>query len=352
MIEQLKSNLCYNLFVKFHFEEVNFKRLISTAAKVFMPVFLIILILLGVSWIFFGPTGTSGQTETFAIPKDSTGSNLPEMLREKGFIRSSGAFRFLMDNYAKGMKPKPGGYNLSRKMNAWQVLKKIIGKPDLLWVTIAGCLRKEQIGEKLAEVLGWSAEELKEWGTIYTTSSDYFEGVYYPDTYLIPFNETGAEVAKRFIGHFNEKFAPLADKFISANIKWTTGLKIASLIAREAAGTQDMRLISGIIWNRLNISMPLQIDATMQYTLGKRADGNWWGSVDLSEKQKDSRYNSYLYKGLPPTPICSPNIAVIEAALNPEETACLFYLHDQSGQIHCAKTYEEHQSNIRKYLVF
>ena len=96
--------------------------------------------------------------------------------------------------------------------------------------------------------------------------------------------------------------------------------------------------------------MALQIDATMQYTLGKNSEGKWWGSIVLDEKQNDSPYNSYLHKGLPPTPICSPNIDYIEAALNPEETDCLFYLHDHFKQIHCAVTYEEHLQNIKKYL--
>jgi len=111
-----------------------------------------------------------------------------------------------------------------------------------------------------------------------------------------------------------------------------------------------MHLISGIIWNRLNTGMPLQIDATMQYTRGKNSEGSWWGSVDIREKQSDSPYNTYLYKGLPPTPICSPGIDYIEAALNPEPTDCLFYLHDSTGQIHCAKTYTQHKLNILKYL--
>ena len=145
-------------------------------------------------------------------------------------------------------------------------------------------------------------------------------------------------------------FAPLSGKFMEKNIKWTTGLKIASLIAREAAGPQDMKIISGIIWNRLDTGMRLQIDATMQYTLGKNADGSWWGNIDLTEKQKDSPYNSYLHEGLPPTPICSPNIDAIGAVIDPTETECLFYLHDANGNIHCAKSYAQHLANIKKYL--
>ena len=96
--------------------------------------------------------------------------------------------------------------------------------------------------------------------------------------------------------------------------------------------------------------MPLQIDSTMQSPLAKTTEAKWWGAIDINEKQNDSPYNSYLYKGLPPTPICSPNIDYIEAALNPEETDCLFYLHDSKQQIHCSKTYEEHLKNIDRYL--
>ncbi len=323
----------------------------KNVSRVVVAILFVVLVLLFFGWRLFGPAGTSGEIEVFTVPQDAAGLNFAATLKEKGFIRSPGAFQFLMDNFAKGAEIKPGGYRLNKKMNAWQVLKKVTSAPDLLWVSFTGCPRKEQIGEKLAAVLGWSSAKLTAWNTVATTSNpDYFEGVYYPDTYLLPVSESVGEIAQRLISRFNEKFAPLSRQFTAANIKWTTGLKIASLIAREAAGGVDTKIISGIIWNRLNIGMPLQIDATMQYTLGKRPDGSWWGSIDLAEKQNDSPYNSYLYKGLPPTPICSPNITMIEAALNPAETACLFYLHDRTGQIHCAETYAEHLANIRKYL--
>jgi len=318
---------------------------------IFVFVSVIILASLVYGWTLFGPVGTSKQLEVFIVPEVKGGFDLVAELNKQKFIKNTKAFQYLINTFAKDKEIKSGGFRLSQNMNAWQILKKVTGKPDLAWVVISFCPRKEQVGEKLASALGWSQEELTKWNTVYTkTKPEYFEGVYYPDTYLLPVDETGAQIAQRLINHFNEKFAPLSDKFIAKNIKWTTGLKIASLIAREAGGVDDMKIISGIIWNRLNEGMPLQIDATMQYTLGKDANGSWWGTIDLSEKQKDSPYNSYLYKGLPPTPICSPNIDAIEAALDPLETDCLYYLHDDNKQIHCAKTYKEHLVNIKKYL--
>lgn len=314
----------------------------------FLILFLFILVS---SWIFLGPPGASKQIEVFVVPQSKEGFDVAKVLKEKKFIKNEKGFKFIMDIFSKGKEIKSGGYRLSQNMNAWQVMKKITGREDLFWVTISFCPRKEQVGEKLASILGWSQEKLNKWNIIYKNSNqEYFEGVYYPDTYLIPGDESETQVGERFINRFNEKFAPLADEFVAKNIKWTTGLKIASLIAREAAGTEDMKLISGIIWNRLDEGMPLQIDATMQYTLGKNADGSWWGNINLDEKQNDSQYNSYLNKGLPPTPICSPNIDAIEAVINPEETDCLYYLHDSNKQIHCAKTYKEHKANIDKYL--
>lgn len=318
--------------------------------KKIAPLLILIGFLVWGYWSFLGPVGTKSDTRIFIVPKNNKPFDVVGALTKGRYIKNERTFEFFKKVFLLG-DVKSGGYTLSGSMNAWTILKKLNGEPDLVWVSYSSCLRKEQIGEILKENLGWNDAELDKWNTVYTnTKPEYAEGVYYPDTYLIPRNESGDKVAARLIGRFNEKFAPYAQKYIAANIRWVTGLKIASLIAREAAGEEDMHLISGIIWNRLDKGMPLQLDATMQYTLGKNKEGQWWGSIDLKEKTSDSPYNSYLYKGLPPTPICSANISYIEAALNPTETDCLFYLHDSKQQIHCAKTYEEHLENIEIYL--
>lgn len=298
---------------------------------------------------YFGSVGKSTETIIFVIPQKHTSFNLTDSLFEQKLIKNKKGFQFLSDNFLKNGEIKTGGYKLNQSMTAWQIFKKVKGKQDLFWVNIFNCPRKEQVGEKLASTLGWNDSQKVEWNSLYS-GTEYAEGVYYPDTYLIPTDESVEQIAKRFINKFNEKFAPLSDQFVSKNIKWTTGIKIASLIAREAAGREDAKTISGVIWNRLNNDMRLQIDATMQYTLGKNENGSWWGSIDLTQKQLDSPYNSYKNEGLPPTPICSPNIDFIEAALNPEETDCIYYLHDSNRQIHCSKTYSEHLINIDKYL--
>ena len=94
--------------------------------------------------------------------------------------------------------------------------------------------------------------------------------------------------------------------------------------------------------------MKLEVDATLEYARGK-TDKGWWSPIKIADKNIDSPYNTYRNTGLPPHPISNPGIEAIKAALFPEKTDCFFYLHAQ-GQIHCAKTYEEHQKNIEKYL--
>lgn len=311
-------------------------------------IFILLCIGFGLYFFLLGAPGGS-KKEIIIVPKNAKSFDIVNALQEKKLIKNESIARFFFGLIGKNIHP--GGYKLSQNMDLVRIVQKVTGKPDLVWISINACLRKEQIGELLQKNLEWSNQQLYEWTNLYPNpTSEYFEGVYYPDTYLIPVDETPQQVARRFINRFNEQFAPYEKKYRDANVRWVTGLKIASLIAREAAGAQDMRLISGIIWNRLNEGMPLQLDATMQYTAGKRPDGGWWGAINLEEKQNDSPYNSYLHKGLPPTPICSPSITYIDAVLNSEETDCFFYLHDRKGNIYCSKTYDEHLKNIDAYL--
>jgi len=246
---------------------------------------------------------------------------------------------------------EPGGYRISQSMNARELIIVLTSEPQLKWITIPEGLRKEEIGERLAKELHWSNEELEKWNTTYTAMQyDYREGVYFPDTYLIPTDENGLDTAKRMINRFNERFAGFPEKFTAKNIKWTTALTLASIIQREAAGSHDMPLIAGILWNRLDQNKQLEIDATVQYARGKTENG-WWSPIKGSDTRSiESPFNTYLNKGLPPHPISNPGMDAIEAVLNPEATDCIYYLHDSEGIIHCSASFAEHELNIDQYL--
>jgi len=116
-------------------------------------------------------------------------------------------------------------------------------------------------------------------------------------------------------------------------------LKIASLIEREAYVPEERALISAVIHNRLDINMKLDIDATLCYILDK-----WDEDLTNEDKEIDSPYNTYMYAGLPPTPICNPGLASIEAALNPADVDFLYYVVDDPVKHthHFSIDYEEH----------
>ena len=303
------------------------------------------------SHLFFGaPQPKVEKVELFIIAPQTNEPGIITKLSEQGLIKNPWVFNVALTIKGKHTAIEPGGYYLSKGMDAWQIIDRLRLGPEMKWVVIPEGLRKEEIGEILADTFDWSQQDIDDWNEKYTRMKyDEVEGVYFPDTYLIPTVEKNFEVAQRLINRFNEKFAPYLDKFAEQDIMWTTGLRLASVIQREAAGKADMPLIAGILWNRLNEDMKLEVDATVQYARGKTEAG-WWAPIKVADKEIDSPYNTYRYKGIPPHPIANPGLDAIEAVLNPQETDCLYYLHDNNKQIHCAKTYEEHEANIETYL--
>jgi UPF0755 protein len=312
---------------------------------------LIVLLVATVFFVwFFGSPQPKGGTIRLVIPlyeRDSLNYAADYLAKEKA-IRNKSTFLLVSSLYGL-TSISPGAYVMESGKSLFGLVSKLKGPPNERWIVIPEGWRKEEIGEMLAASLNWSDSEMARWLSYASPSSDYFEGVYFPDTYLIPERETPERIAQRMINRFNEQFAPYAQEFLKRNIKWTTGLKIASLVQREAANKDDMPLIAGIIWNRLFNKMKLEVDATLQYARGNVGNG-WWAPLTREDKKRDSPYNTYLYQGLPPHPIANPGKEAIEAALYPAKTDCLFYLHDAGGRIHCAKTYEEHLANIAKYL--
>jgi UPF0755 protein len=348
------------------------------------------LVVVGVIFLyfsFFSAPEKGVELVQFTIPfgeGDQTRDKTVDELKEKRFIRSEYSLSIALGN----ADVEAGAYKISKSMNVWEIASVIKSGPYMKWVVIPEGWRKEQIAELLGSTLGWTDQEKSSWVNTHTSMKfNEVEGVYFPDTYLIPVDEGLLQVADRLRAKFNEVFVPYMEEANEQNIRWPTLLKIASLVQREAAGTSDMPLIAGILWNRLLNDQKLDIDATVQYARDTRLAykndpcedpnsyardpknnlcfnpemlqpsvaylgiGAWWAPIGGSDTRSiDSLYNTYLYKGLPPHPINNPGISAIEAVLFPEETDCFYYLHDAEGSIHCSTTYEEHQENIEQYL--
>ena len=234
-----------------------------------------------------------------------------------------------------------------------------MANPNMRYVTIPPGLRKEEIAERFARVLPWGEQEIEQF--MQTGPSDSYRGLldgyFMPGSYWVRLTDKGDDVALMMMRNFNKIVGENIETLKSAQkrnpkssmVNIDTAVRIASLIQKEAAGGKDARVISGIIWNRLFSGMTLDIDATLQYAKGD--EENWWPKPKSEDKKIDSPFNTYKNKGLPPTAIANPSWKMIEAALNPTKTDCVFYIHDNNRRFHCAKTYEAHKQNINRYLI-
>lgn len=257
-----------------------------------------------------------------------------------------------------------------------------MANPYMKFVNIPAGLRREEIAEKFARVLSWNQSDISEF--IKTAPSDDrgpLDGYYLPGSYWVKTTATGAEVAHQMLRNFNTQ---VSEKILAKNtagstsssnksqkpltkeqkINLDTAVRIAAIIQKEA-GPNDMKLVSGVIWNRIFKGMTLDMDATLQYAKANKlasadsvnglASGSstfdWWPNPESKDKFIDSPFNTYENKGLTPIAIANPSIDAISAAYNPTKTDCLFYLHDTKGKIHCTKTYQAHKDNVQKYLV-
>jgi UPF0755 protein len=171
------------------------------------------------------------------------------------------------------------------------------------------------------------------------------EGYLFPETYFVPEEFTAEEFVNLLTETFASALLPYKDDIASSTLSEFEVLTLASILEREANDEESMRMVSGILQNRLEIGMALQADATIGYVLDKPIS-----ELSPEDLEIDTQYNTYLYPGLTPTPIGNPGIKAIEAVLYPTKSEYLYYITDADGTFHYAETFEEHKSNIQRYL--
>ncbi|MCA9357509.1 endolytic transglycosylase MltG, partial [Candidatus Kaiserbacteria bacterium] len=171
---------------------------------------------------------------------------------------------------------------------------------------------------------------------------------YYPGQYVAHKGATPNDMKDLIEQEFQTKILSRYTPEVEKQVPLNDALIIASLLEREASDFNNMREVSGVIWNRLFKYMPLQLDATLQYVRGSsQYEAKWWPAIKPADKYIKSAYNTYKNPGLPPAPIANPSAEALLAALNPVVTDCIFYFHAKGGQYYCSPTYEEHVSKLK-----
>lgn len=171
------------------------------------------------------------------------------------------------------------------------------------------------------------------------------EGYLFPDTYYFYQNNTPRQVVDQLQATFKEKIKPLLLQFQMSGKSMQDVITMASIVEREATSSSDRKIIAGILWKRIEVRMPLQVDPPFYYILGKDS-----AHLTLKDLAIDSPYNTYKHQGLPPTPIDNPGLDAIEATLNPTTTKYWFYLSGRNGAMHYGVTLADHIGNQNKFM--
>ena len=176
------------------------------------------------------------------------------------------------------------------------------------------------------------------------------EGALFPETYFVPETITTEELVALLNSTHQERLAPYLEQFAANDLSTEEALILASIIEREANTPESMQIVAGIFLNRLAIGMPLQADASIEYVIDTPLGELPPGQLASELRELDSPYNTYLYPGLPPTPIGNPGEEAIRAIANPTESNYFYYITGDDGVFYYAQTYDQHLTNIARHL--
>jgi UPF0755 protein len=184
----------------------------------------------------------------------------------------------------------------------------------------------------------------------FLAGADTTEGFLFPDSYIVPRAVTAEELVNGFLRNFALRLTPaIENEWERQGLTVYQAVTLASLVEREAVQDEEKPLIASVYLNRLEIGMKLDADPTVQYALGySPIQQSWWTSpLTLVDLQVNSPYNTYLFPGLPPSPIANPSLDALRAVAYPVETTYLFFRAkcDRSGFHEFSKTFDEHLSN-------
>ena len=319
----------------------------SPVKKFFLNRYAVVIVIICVLIFVWYQTSLRGPKDfkapaTFTITSGESLHAISVNLKNQHFIRSTATFEIFAMLFGSDQHISEGDYYFERKLNTIEIARRI-ATADRHIVPIKVTLPEGFTRNEMAQVLSQKLPEFDEAEFLLETKED--EGFLFPDTYFFFPSTTTLEVVARLKSAFTENSDTLKENMEQSHRTILEIVTMASIIEKEAGSADDRAVIAGILWKRLLLDMPLQVDATFLFINGK-------SSAELTQEDLafDSLYNTYKYKGLPPGPIANPGLASLEAAIFPTESPYLYYLHDKNGMIHYAKTFEEHKQNKALYL--
>ncbi len=309
----------------------------------FIPLILacVVILLSFGSWQYlFAPPATFPAGSTITIVQGASAPEIAGMLAEENIVARPSVLRFLFRISGTGGQIHFGTYRFQTPENAFSVAYRLImgsyGIPPVRLTFVEGITVREMSAQVTAALSHIKEEE-------FLQAARPYEGYLFPDTYLFSPSADAASIVATMRANFDAKIASLP---VAASGRPLSDIVIiASLVEKEARTTPSRRIVAGILWNRLELGMPLQVDAVFGYIFNRDTY-----SPSFADLKIDSPYNTYTHIGLPPGPINNPGLDSLEAALTPTKTEYLYYLTGKDELMHYATTYAGHQANQKRYL--
>ncbi len=318
------------------------------------------------------PNSTSTEKIRFEIDKGQSTEEIAKNLKDKDLIQNADAFFWYVRLNQLAPKIQAGTFVLEKDMTIIEVVDAIQNaSADTVWVTIPEGLRMDEIGtlyEKAFKNIDGAKFTREEFDSMVKTPDKYefstaiqdfldenkpdgkpLEGFLYPETYNFEKTATTKTVVEKMISTLVSKLSKDdLTKVKASNYDFYETLTIASLIERESFAKDEKPMIADILIKRLEGKLDgtklLNVDATLLY------EAKDWKANAYLHKDDVSPYNTYKNAGLPPTPICNPSVDSIKAVIYPTKNDYFYYLHDDQGKVHYAKTLAEHNANKAKYI--
>jgi len=325
-------------------ETYNQNFLIDNKKIIVVSAAVILFVVLSYQFFFSAPSKfPTGQI--YDLKAGQTLSIVSNNFIQKDIIKSNFWFKSFVYVFTLGKATMiEGDYALFKKQSvvslAWRVTHGLL---DIVPIRIT--IPEGYNSFEIADILANNFPSFDKKIFLNLVQSEKLEGYLFPDTYFIMPNMKEAEIIKMMTDNFKRKiveFETLIKKFGKSE---SDVIKMASIIEEEGRTTETREIIAGILWKRLLVKMPLQVDSSFKYINGKTTE-----TLTADDLKIDSPYNSYTNRGLPPTAISNPGLEAIKATINPIKTPYFYFLSDKDGNMHYAVTFDEHIANKLKYL--
>ncbi len=300
------------------------------------------------------PLPVGNKNIEIAVPKGATFRHAIEIFYKEGVIRDKNLFLFIGRISGLDRKIRAGYYSIYKSMNSLDLLR-ILRKGQIIEyeITVVEGDSLREVAAKLSEKGIADNDALRQLSSDKTFLSSHninaptIEGYLFPETYKIPKGMAPEEAVGMMINKMREKYSgKLTARASEIGFSDNEVLTLASIIEKEAITDADRPLISAVYHNRLKKKMRLQADPTAIYGIKSSKE-----KITSDDLKKNTPYNTYMIKGLPPGPIASPGIKSITAALYPADVPYIYFVSNNDGTHHFSVSAEEHQAAVNEYRV-